>query len=264
MGKLQDRSITTCLFLFFLQASQIHCTSQSHVRNRLYRSKRGIDSSIDTSHLNAIRHLSVSLSLQNISGVNQQEQRERDRIENLPGQPSVSFTQYGGYVTVNESAGRSLYYYFVEATKTKESSPLVLWLNGGPGCSSLYGAFQELGPFRIHSDGKTLYTNPYSWNNVANILFLESPAGTGFSYTNTTTDMENPGDMKAAADNYVFLVKWLERFPEYKGREFYIAGESYAGHYVQWRHGCGDFCDSYNVRTEDDESNGCDGMASLV
>ncbi|KAG7628744.1 Peptidase S10 serine carboxypeptidase [Arabidopsis thaliana x Arabidopsis arenosa] len=232
MGKLQDWSITTCLFLFFLHASQIHCTCQSHVRNRLYRSKRGIGSSIDTSHLNAIRRLSVSLSLQNISGVNQQEQKERDLIENLPGQPSVNFKQYGGYVTVNESAGRSLYYYFVEATITKNSSPLVLWLNGGPGCSSLYGAFQELGPFRVHSDNKTLYTNPYSWNNVANMLFLESPAGTGFSYTNTTTDMENPGDMKTAADNYVFLVKWLERFPEYKGRDFYIAGESYAGHYV--------------------------------
>lgn len=67
---------------------------------------------------------------------------------------------------------------------------------------------------------------------MANILFLESPAGTGFSYTNTESDLENPGDMKTAADNYVFLVKWLERFPEYKGREFYIAGESYAGHYV--------------------------------
>ncbi|CAL9246711.1 unnamed protein product [Arabidopsis halleri] len=231
MGKLQDWSVTTCLFLFLFQALQIRCTSQTHVLSRLNRSKRGIGSSVDTNHLNAIRRLSVS-SPQNTSGVNQQEQKERDLIENLPGQPSVSFRQYGGYVTVNESAGRSLYYYFVEATENKKSSPLVLWLNGGPGCSSLYGAFQELGPFRTHSDGRTLYTNPYSWNKLANILFLESPAGTGFSYTNTTTDLENPGDMNTAADNYIFLVKWLERFPEYKGREFYIAGESYAGHYV--------------------------------
>lgn len=136
MGKLQDWSVTTCLFLFLFQASQIHCTSQTHVLNRLYRSKRGIGSSIGTSHLNAIRRLSVS-SLQNISSVNQQELRERDQIKKLPGQPSVNFRQYGGYVTVNESAGRALYYYFVEATKTKNSSPLVLWLNGGMHISTI-------------------------------------------------------------------------------------------------------------------------------
>ncbi|KAG9135390.1 hypothetical protein Leryth_007149 [Lithospermum erythrorhizon] len=69
---------------------------------------------------------------------------------------------------------------------------------------------QELGPFRVHSDGKTLYKNRFAWNYAANVLFVESPAGVGFSYSNTTED-------------YV---------KEYKGREFYISGESYAGHYV--------------------------------
>jgi serine carboxypeptidase-like clade 2 len=103
----------------------------------------------------------------------------------------------------------------------------------GPGCSSLgYGAMEELGPFRVMSDGKTLYLNPFSWNKVANVLFLESPAGVGFSYSNTTKDYSLNGDTKTAQDNVVFLVNWLERFPEYKGRDFYIAGESYAGHYV--------------------------------
>jgi len=132
----------------------------------------------------------------------------------------------------------------------------------GPGCSSLgYGAFQELGPFRVNSDGKTLYRNPYAWNEgetiiniinlfhydaflsnyltyilmkyaVANVLFLESPAGVGFSYSNTTSDYDNSGDKSTAKDAYVFLINWLERFPQYKTRAFYITGESYAGHYV--------------------------------
>ena len=66
---------------------------------------------------------------------------------------------------------------------------------------------------------------------VANVLFLESPAGVGFSYSNTTSDYVT-GDTKTAADSYTFLVNWLERFPEYKTRDFYITGESYAGHYV--------------------------------
>ena len=66
----------------------------------------------------------------------------------------------------------------------------------------------------------------------ANVIFLESPAGVGFSYSNTTSDYEESGDSKTAEDAYIFLVNWLERFPEYKTRAFYISGESYAGHYV--------------------------------
>ncbi|KAJ9159536.1 hypothetical protein P3X46_025040 [Hevea brasiliensis] len=159
--------------------------------------------------------------------------KENDRIQSLPGQPKVAFEQYGGYITVDKSAGRAYYYYFVEAKHSKESLPLLLWLNGGPGCSSLaYGAMEELGPFRVHSDGKTLYNNNFSWNEAANVLFLESPAGVGFSYSNRTSDYNDFGDRKTAADNYLFLRHWLKRFPEYKSRDLYISGESYAGHYV--------------------------------
>lgn len=67
---------------------------------------------------------------------------------------------------------------------------------------------------------------------AANVLFLESPAGVGFSYSNKSSDYGENGDKRTAEDNYVFLVNWLERFPEYKNRDFYITGESYAGHYV--------------------------------
>lgn len=68
-------------------------------------------------------------------------------------------------------------------------------------------------------------------NAVANVIFLESPAGVGFSYSNKSSDYVT-GDERTAADNYIFLLNWLERFPEYKTRDFFIAGESYAGHYV--------------------------------
>jgi serine carboxypeptidase-like clade 2 len=67
---------------------------------------------------------------------------------------------------------------------------------------------------------------------VANVIFLESPAGVGFSYSNTTSDYDDSGDQRTADDAFLFLVNWLERFPEYKGRAFYISGESYGGHYV--------------------------------
>ena len=66
----------------------------------------------------------------------------------------------------------------------------------------------------------------------ANVIFLESPAGVGFSYSNTTSDYEESGDSKTAEDAYIFLVNWLERFPEYKGHSFFLTGESYGGHYI--------------------------------
>ncbi|ESW32816.1 hypothetical protein PHAVU_001G019500 [Phaseolus vulgaris] len=159
---------------------------------------------------------------------------EDDKVKGLPGEPEgVDFDQYGGYVTVDAKAGRRLFYYFVESPHNASNKPLVLWLNGGPGCSSLgYGAMQELGPFRVNSDGRTLRKNEYAWNNVANVIFLESPAGVGFSYSNTSSDYSDSGDKSTAMDSYTFLINWLNRFPHYKSRDLFITGESYAGHYV--------------------------------
>ncbi|PIA31844.1 hypothetical protein AQUCO_04800026v1 [Aquilegia coerulea] len=161
-------------------------------------------------------------------------QQELDRVVKLPGQSfNVSFAHYSGFVKVNEEPKRELFYWFFEATEDPSTKPLVLWLNGGPGCSSIaYGEAEEIGPFHIKADGKTLYLNPYSWNQVANILFLDSPIGVGFSYSNSSEDLLENGDIKTAKDSLEFLLKWFTRFPQYKGRDFYITGESYAGHYV--------------------------------
>uniref|UniRef100_M1CFX6 Serine carboxypeptidase 1 n=1 Tax=Solanum tuberosum TaxID=4113 RepID=M1CFX6_SOLTU len=128
---------------------------------------------------------------------------EDDLIKDgLPGQPktNVKFKQYAGYVNVDEKNGRSLFYYFAESASGNASSkPLVLWLNGGPGCSSLgFGAMLELGPFGVKPDGKTLYSRTFSWNKVANVMFLESPAGVGFSYSNTSSDYAQSGDKRTA------------------------------------------------------------------
>ncbi|GKV11055.1 hypothetical protein SLEP1_g22341 [Rubroshorea leprosula] len=102
-----------------------------------------------------------------------------------------------------------------------------------PGCSSLaFGEAEELGPFFPQKDVPHLKLNPYSWNNAANLLFIESPVGVGFSYTNTNSDTSQLGDAITAQDSYAFLVNWFQRFPQYKSHDFYISGESYAGHYL--------------------------------
>lgn len=162
------------------------------------------------------------------------ESQESDRVTNLPGQPrSPSISHFSGYVNVNGANGRALFYWFFEAQYQSSKKPLLLWLNGGPGCSSIgFGAAAELGPLRVNKNGDGLHFNKYAWNKEANLLFVESPVGVGFSYTNTSSDLTKLDDGFVAEDAYNFLVKWLQRFPRFKTHDFYIAGESYAGHYV--------------------------------
>lgn len=157
-----------------------------------------------------------------------------DEILDLPGlKTKLGFRQYAGYLPVNTptTLERSLFYWFFESGNDPDRDPLVLWLNGGPGCSSLIGLLSENGPFWADSQGKSVVLNPFSWNRVANVLFLESPAGVGFSYSLNASDY-NTGDDQTAADQYAALLAFLERFPKFAGRAFFVSGESYAGHYI--------------------------------
>ncbi|KAK1693968.1 hypothetical protein QYE76_010665 [Lolium multiflorum] len=92
-----------------------------------------------------------------------------DRIVRLPGQPAVDFDMYSGYITVEQSAGRSLFYLLQEAPEEAQPAPLVLWLNGGPGCSSI--ASEELSAFRIRPHGAGLFLNVYRWNKGIPTIF---------------------------------------------------------------------------------------------
>ncbi|ONK78253.1 uncharacterized protein A4U43_C02F16250 [Asparagus officinalis] len=179
------------------------------------------------------RAMAIAASLFQMSsamGVNEPLSAE-DKVIKLPGQPQVSFEQYSGYISVDKMKQRALFYYFAEAEIDPATKPLVLWLNGGPGCSSVgVGAFSENGPFR--PSGQMLVRNEYSWNREANMLFLESPAGVGFSYSSDNSYYGGVDDNMTAMDNLVFLQRWFEKFPQYNNRDLYIAGESYAGHYI--------------------------------
>jgi carboxypeptidase C (cathepsin A) len=130
-----------------------------------------------------------------------------------------------------EDPKRHLHYVFIPSQGNPATDPVVLWMNGGPGCSSLLGLIQEHGPVIIPDYTRELKLNEYSWTKVANIIYLESPAGTGFS-VNDNTDDNYFDDKKGAADNRKAIFSFFERFPEFKKNDFYIAGESYAGVYV--------------------------------
>jgi serine carboxypeptidase-like clade 2 len=155
-------------------------------------------------------------------------------ITSLPGYegPWPTFKQYSGYITVNETHGRYLFFYFVESQNNPASDPVVLWLQGGPGCSGLYAVTQEHGPITSNSDLKGgMRPFGWSWNRVANMLYIESPAGVGFSYSKTPSDY-NTGDNRTAEDNYVFLQRWYQVFTQFRTNDLWIVGESYGGVYV--------------------------------
>lgn len=117
--------------------------------------------------------LSLSLSLALMAQTNQ-----TDKVINDGTFPNTTFNYYSGYLNI--SVNKSFHYIFFESNTTKNlTDPVILWLNGGPGCSSLLGAFQENGPFIFNTNqfGLQNTVNPYSWNNFSNVLYIESPAG---------------------------------------------------------------------------------------
>lgn len=123
---------------------------------------------------------------------------------------------------------RRLYYYMVQSERDPGADPVLLWMNGGPGCSSFDGFIYELGPFNFaFADASykrlKLSANPYAWSKVATVVFLDSPAGVGLSYSDEPADYRT-NDTQTAVDTDAFLRGFFDRYPELQGRDFYIAG----------------------------------------
>jgi len=142
---------------------------------------------------------------------------------------TLGVEQSSGNVQVRYD-GSSMFYWLFESSTTPETDPLVLWLTGGPGCSSELAIFIENGPYKMDMVGD-LELKPYSWNKNANMLYVDNPIGTGYSFAADPSEYDATEEA-VAADFYVFLRGFLEQHPEYKGRDMYITGESYAGHYI--------------------------------
>lgn len=154
---------------------------------------------------------------------------DADEVTFLPGMTfKPSYKQWSGYLQTRP--GRFFHYWFVTSQRNPEADPLVLWLNGGPGCSSLDGFLSENGPLHVKSDGTTLEENPFSWNKIANVLYVESPAGVGYSYSDDKNYTTN--DDQVAEDNYKALLSFFAKFPNFTQNDFYIFGESYGGIYA--------------------------------
>ena len=151
-----------------------------------------------------------------------------DEVKSLPGLHSkINFRHYSGYLSALN--GSFLHYWFFESQNDPAKDPVVLWLNGGPGCSSMLGALTENGPISLKRNG-SVQLNPFGWNQKANIIYMEAPPGVGFSY-NLKGEYET-GDDQTADNNFAALKSFFEKFPHLKSNEFFISGESYGGIYI--------------------------------
>eukprot|EP00397_Hematodinium_sp_SG-2012_P023478 GEMP01024394.1.p1 GENE.GEMP01024394.1~~GEMP01024394.1.p1 ORF type:complete len:471 (+),score=123.55 GEMP01024394.1:77-1489(+) len=138
--------------------------------------------------------------------------------------------QHAGFIPFKghlDKPKRFFFWLFEARNPSGDDTPLVLWLSGGPGCSSSLALFAENGPCKVVKNGQETVTNTHAWNERAHLLYVDQPAGTGWSEGSFVTGEEGVGD-----DMFVFLQKFYEALPQYQKNPFYITGESYAGHYI--------------------------------
>ncbi|KAH7516352.1 hypothetical protein FEM48_Zijuj10G0125900 [Ziziphus jujuba var. spinosa] len=156
-----------------------------------------------------------------------------------PVLPKEALPTKSGYLPVNQSSGSAIFYTFYEAqnsTSAISQTPLLLWLQGGPGCSSMIGNFLELGPWRVNFHKKddeplSLEPNSGSWNRIFGLLFLDNPIGTGFSFAEKSEEI--PRDQNSVAKHlFAAIIGFFKLNPSFRSRSLYIIGESYAGKYI--------------------------------
>lgn len=165
-----------------------------------------------------------------LDGPKLQERRINLDIEGDAGITTEELGQYAGYFKLARTHAAQMFYFFFESRGNKTDDPVVLWMTGGPGCASELALFYENGPFKI-TDNLTLVWNDYGWDKVSNIIFVDQPVGTGFSYSTDIRDIRHD-ERGVGEDMYDFFQAFFAVHPEYAKNKFYVTGESYAGHYV--------------------------------
>ncbi|KAI5083732.1 hypothetical protein GOP47_0003475 [Adiantum capillus-veneris] len=140
------------------------------------------------------------------------------------------FGHHAGYFELDGTHAARMFYMFFESRGNKAEDPVVLWMSGGPGCSSELALFYENGPFQI-TDNLTLTWNEHGWDKASSIIFVDQPVGTGFSYSSDIRDMRHD-EKGVSEDMYHFLQAFFKAHPNFINNDFFVTGESYAGHYV--------------------------------
>ncbi|PMD56976.1 pheromone processing carboxypeptidase-like protein Kex1 [Hyaloscypha bicolor E] len=156
-------------------------------------------------------------------------------VHSLPGAPDGPLLKmHAGHIEITPEHNGNLFFWHYQNRHIANRQRTVIWLNGGPGCSSEDGALMEVGPYRVKDGihGPSLEYNPGSWDEFANIMFVDNPVGTGYSFVDTDSYIHELPEM--ASQFITFLDKFFTLFPEYEHDDLYLAGESYAGQHIPY------------------------------
>ena len=154
-----------------------------------------------------------------------------DLVTSLDQMPDLSFGMYSGYLPIGTTA-KKLHYVAALSQNDPATDPVIVWFNGGPGCSSMLGWAQEHGPYVMEDGTDSFVHNDYAWNMEANLFYIESPAGVGFSVCGKPEECKFD-DNNSAEDNLLAILSlFTDKFPELQRNPLWISGESYAGVYV--------------------------------
>jgi len=164
-----------------------------------------------------------------------------DLIGELPDFGRTPTPHFSGYLDGSDGCDVDtngplcqIHYWLALAESDARNAPVVLWLNGGPGSSSLLGFLTEEGPLMISANGG-LMENPYSWTKYVNLVAIEAPVGVGFSYCSRQMEgkpCKNTDRYTASTSRAALVDFFTNKFPEFATNDFFIVGESYAGVYI--------------------------------
>ncbi|XP_063054561.1 probable serine carboxypeptidase CPVL [Engraulis encrasicolus] len=155
---------------------------------------------------------------------------EARRLSLVGPLPGANVKSYSGYLTVNKKYNSNMFFWFFPAQERPEKAPVLLWLQGGPGGTSMFGLFVEHGPYVVYSN-MTVGLRDYPWTSRYSVLYIDNPVGTGFSFTDDDRGFaQNQDDV--GRDLYSALTQFFQIFSEFQPNDFYATGESYAGKYV--------------------------------
>ncbi|PUZ44439.1 hypothetical protein GQ55_8G097700 [Panicum hallii var. hallii] len=164
---------------------------------------------------------------------------ERNLVDSLPGyEGALPFRLETGYVNVDEENGAELFYYFIQSEDDPCRDPVLLWLTGGDRCTVFSGLAFEIGPVKFirepyNGSVPRLKYNPYTWTKSANIIFVDSPVGAGFSFSRHPKGYD-VGDVSSSLQLKKFLYKWVEGHTDFLANPFYVGGDSYGGKIVPY------------------------------